>query len=321
MIILYIAGVVLSLGLNLFVVVVVASKRKCVSYFDLLMLSLSISDILQTGVGYSTEIYALATSSTISKDACKVAGFTVTFLALVSISHLVGISIQRTLVLRYPWKARKWIRRSSMSLFIIIPSWTWGLVWALMPLFGWSSYKREQNAHHRCSVDLSNTSRNVQSYGYALLAFCFFLPVVGIGTSSTLTIIEMKKMTRTGTFLGLENHSKRRSREIRQTVMAFVLVTVFLISWSPYAACVFMITFNGKVDDTLLTFSALFAKASVLYNPVIYFTFLKEFRHRCFYILGCRSKSSKSEQTTMSAVSVRNSCLTRNFEDLTETRL
>lgn len=291
MITFYIIGVVLSILLNLLVVVVLLTKCSHVNHLDMLMVSLAISDILQSVTGYPVEIYSLINTTIIDQLSCKVAGFSITFLALVSISHLAGISIERAILLTFPWKAREWFANRWVSLYIIIPSWLYGFLWALFPLLGWSSYKREFNANHRCSIDLETPSNNSRTYAICLMCFCFLIPIVCIAVSSGFTLRELKRMRTQVGVLGINENQVvlRRKREVKHTVMALVLISTFIVAWSPYSACVFALTTKGKVEESLLTFSAIFAKTSTLYNPIVYSIFLKEFRSRCLRVLGCKS--------------------------------
>lgn len=243
----FIIGVIISLILNLIVCLVVLSKRKKINYFDILMLSMGISDIIQATTGYPVEIHSFMSEKEIGKVACTIAGFSTTFLALVSISHFVGLSIQRSLILRNPWKARRWVTQPKISLYIIIPSWVYGLVWSGFPLFGWSAYKREQGAKHRCSVDIATNENNAQSFAICMLVFFFTIPVVIILITSTLNIIEMKRITREGEALAVDDKKlrARKKNEAKHTAMALVLILVFLVSWAPYATCVFVMALQG----------------------------------------------------------------------------
>lgn len=69
--------------------------------------------------------------------------------------------------------------------------------------------------------------------------------------------------------------------EKQHTFMVIVMVAAYLIAWTPYAICVLWLTISTNLPVTLTRSSALFAKSSALYNPVIYAFMLKEFR-TCF---------------------------------------
>lgn len=293
MITFYICGVIISMLLNSLVVIVMATKGKQVNHLDLLMLSLAISDVLQTATGYPFEIYSLFNSTEIEETPCTIAGFSITFLALVSICHLAGISIERCIILTFPLKIRNWFASRWVSLYIIVPSWLYGFLWAVFPLLGWSSYEREQGAKHRCSVDLNSPKTNARSYAWGMLVFCFIIPVLCIGVCSFFILREMKKMTNQVAVLGIseDQAASRRKLEIKHTIMSLVLIGTFIVAWSPYAACVFVMTIKGRIEESLLTGSAILAKTSTLYNPIVYIIFMKDFRRRCMLLFGCRPAS------------------------------
>jgi len=307
MITLYILGVIIAILLNLLVVIVTIKKGSHANHLDFLMFSLSVSDIIRSSSGYPLEIYAALNTDVIDDMACTIAGFSITFLALVSISHLVGMSIERCIIMMFPWKARQWFSNRWISLFTILPSWIYGLIWATFPLIGWSSYQREQGAKHRCSINLVNQDYNARSYAIGLLVSCFVIPITGIAISSLLSLREMKKMTNQVGELGIdqEQSSVRRKAEVKHTIMSFVLIGVFLLTWAPYAACVFVMTSKGEVGDTLLSFSAIFAKTSTIYNPIIYFIFMKDFRKRILALFGLQQLQANSSrgESTMNSVS------------------
>ena len=72
----------------------------------------------------------------------------------------------------------------------------------------------------------------------------------------------------------------------------FAMSSGFLFAWAPYAVCS-VIGMFCKFSDSTIQFTAflpLFAKSCVLYNPVIYFIYIKSYRqaikdyfgHSCF---------------------------------------
>lgn len=301
LILLFFLGVILSIAFNMVVIIVVLRKKRHTNHLDLLKLSLAISDISQAAIGYIVELHAFWNKSEITKTSCIIAAFSTTFLGLVSINHLVGLSIERCIFLSFPWKGRLWFNNKWIALYVIIPSWIYGLLWALMPLLGWSSYQRENGAKYRCSINMMHLNSNAISYAYCILTFCFFIPIIGISTSSFITLRHLKVMRRTGDALGVDAVEKnlRGRRETKHACMVFALIITFLIAWSPYAACIFVMTVKGTVNDKLLTYSAFFAKSSTLYNPIIYFVFMDDFRRRCLVIFCCRRMRRMSETTSV----------------------
>jgi len=287
----YIIGVISSVLLNLLIIIVLLRKVRDITYMDLIMVSLSLSDLIQAAAGYSIEIYSISYENIMSETRCKIGGFTVTFLALVSISHLVGIAVERCVILKYPMKARTWLNRPLVALFVIIPSWLYGLLWAVLPLIGWSSYKRENGATHRCGIDLVDRSTGYVSYSYSLLVFCYVIPVLVISVCCYFIRGTLKLMQSQGEALGVAVRivASRGRMERKQSIMSLVMICAFLLAWTPYAACVLVLTARGSVSSSLHSIAAVFGKTSTMYNPIIYSIFMKDFRVRCKTLFRLRS--------------------------------
>ena len=278
--------------LNLLVIVVLLKKGNEISYMDLLMISLAISDLLQASVGYSVEVHSYYMATSISSTSCKISAFSTTFLGLVSISHLVGIALERHIIIRYPIKMRDWLRCNALSLYVIVPSWLYGFVWALFPLFGWNRYMRVPHMKHSCGLDMTSTDLKYTSYTYNLLVWCFVIPIIII-SYCTFHICKSLRSQRTFSIhlnLGDSVVESRKKMERQQTVTSLFIIAAFLISWSPYALCVLMLTAKNRLPDHLLTVATLCAKSSTFYNPIIYSVFVEDFRARCKCLFTCRKE-------------------------------
>ena len=83
------------------------------------------------------------------------------------------------------------MRKMTLKLSLIIVGFCVlnGVVWASLPLFGWSRYSLE-GALTSCSVEWKERSLNVVSYNVTIFLLVYFIPVVcTIITSIKLTII------------------------------------------------------------------------------------------------------------------------------------
>jgi len=248
---------------------------------DFVLVSLAASDFTQTGLGYAAELYGHVNDDYSPLLLCRASGFAVTFTALTSISHLMGLAIERYLSLCHAMKTYEFFAEPQRALYFIIPAWSWGLFWSAAPLFGWGGYEREPEAPHRCSVVLIEKTPDVVSYSYGLLTACYLIPVIVITWCCWSVQNELKGMTdRSKDIAGAESAitTATQKAERQHFLMICVVVVAFFIAWTPYTACVFVFTLIGNVPSTLLTASAFFAKFSVLANPIIYAIFYKDFR-------------------------------------------
>ena len=294
---LLIIGLTMCVFLNLLVIVVLLKKGWKINYMGVFMISLAISDILQAGIGYAVEVHSYFTIQSIGKLSCIVSGFSVTFFGLVSIAHLAGIAIERHLILRYPMRMRAWLNVRCICLYVIIPSWLYGFLWAFFPLIGWNRYTKQSGMSHSCGLDMTNTSINYTSYTYNLLFWCFAVPVgiISYCSYSIYRSLRLQRVQSDAVDLGDGVGETRRKMERQQTMMSFVMIGTFILAWSPYAGCVLVLTIRSSVPDLLLKVSALFAKTSTLYNPIIYSIFVEEFRNGCKKLFGCYLESPVTE--------------------------
>jgi hypothetical protein len=71
-----------------------------------------------------------------------------------------------------------------------------------------------------------------------------------------------------------------------------MMISGFLLAWSPYACVSFISAFGNPqlISPLLATLPALFAKSQVIWNPIIYVAFNKNFRSKLF-----KNKAKKSK--------------------------
>lgn len=304
----YIIGIFIGVILNMVVVLVLLSKKREVNHLDLTIVSLCLSDIFQAGVGYSVEIYSFYQDEGPSKQLCEISGFTITFLAFVSICHLVGLSIERYIILKFPLKARVWYGQPQIALYIVIPSWVYAFFCALPPLVGWSSYRRINNSSHLCQVDLTTSQNNSLTYLWFLLGSCFVLPLVFITSFSLLLLRESRNTLNEISSLGgisEANIVRRQKKEKELSYMTLAFIAAYVISWLPYAICVFLSSAQKDVKYISLSASGIFAKLSILYNPFILLFMNRSFRSRCRYFFCCGSAPKRENTQTSQTTVVR----------------
>nr|BAF95842.1 opsin [Cladonema radiatum] len=295
-------GVVIAIGfscfLNLLVVIGMLKKSTPLSLRDILLVSLSVADFCQTGLGYTTELYGHLSDDYSPIFLCRASGFAVTFTALVAITHLMALAVERYLSLVHALKAHEFFSEPKRALYFIIPAWIWGLFWSGAPLLKWGGYEREPHAPHRCSVVLAEKTPDVLSYSYGLLIACFAFPVLVITWCCFRVQRELKGMTdRSKEIAGQESAitAATQKAEKQHFIMICCVVIAFFIAWTPYAGCVVYFTLVGNLPANLMSTSAFFAKFSVLANPIIYAIFYKDFRRSVKAMLCGDSAVAPSE--------------------------
>ena len=148
---------------------------------------------------------------------------------------------------------------------------------------GWSGYALEDDKL-RCSIDWASRELKDQTYIVFLFTFCFLVPTSVMMFSFVNVKRELRKMQlRASSLFGRESKASKDNirAEKRHTRLAVVMCIAFIATWMPYALLSFWASFFTHIAHTpvsLGTTCAVFAKASTLYNPIIYTIMHKRFR-------------------------------------------
>ncbi|XP_029564864.1 opsin 4xa [Salmo trutta] len=207
---------------------------------------------------------------------CKMYAFCGALFGITSMINLLAISIDRYIVITKPLQALHWTSKRRTSVVIVIV-WLYSLAWSLAPLLGWSSYIPE-GLMTSCTWDYVTSTPANRSYTLMLCVFVFFIPLGIISYCYLCMFLAIRTGSRDMEKLGSQ---VRKSTLIQQqsiktewklAKIAFVVIIVYVMSWSPYA-CVTLIAWAGY-GSTLSPYSkavpAVIAKASAIYNPFIY---------------------------------------------------
>nr|UAY98667.1 opn4x2 [Lutjanus erythropterus] len=207
---------------------------------------------------------------------CKMYAFCGALFGIASMINLLAISIDRYVVITKPLQAIHWSSKRRTTLAILMV-WLYSLAWSLAPLVGWSSYIPE-GLMTSCTWDYVTFTLANRSYTMMLCCFVFFIPLGIIFYCYLLMFLAIRKTGREVERLGTQ---VRKSTLIQQksirsewklAKIAFVVIVVYVLSWSPYA-CVTLISWAGHAN-ILSPYSkavpAIIAKASTIYNPFIY---------------------------------------------------
>ncbi|KAM9360793.1 opsin 4xb [Symphorus nematophorus] len=207
---------------------------------------------------------------------CKMYAFCGALFGIASMINLLAISIDRYVVITKPLQAIHWSSKRRTTLAILMV-WLYSLAWSLAPLVGWSSYIPE-GLMTSCTWDYVTYTLANRSYTMMLCCFVFFIPLGIIFYCYLLMFLAIRKTGREVERLGTQVRKSTliQQRSIRSewklAKIAFVVIVVYVLSWSPYA-CVTLISWAGHAN-ILSPYSkavpAIIAKASTIYNPFIY---------------------------------------------------
>uniref|UniRef100_A0A3B4CUT4 G-protein coupled receptors family 1 profile domain-containing protein n=1 Tax=Pygocentrus nattereri TaxID=42514 RepID=A0A3B4CUT4_PYGNA len=207
---------------------------------------------------------------------CKMYAFCGALFGITSMINLLAISIDRYVVITKPLQAIRWTskRRTLLSILLV---WLYSLAWSLAPLLGWSSYIPE-GLMTSCTWDYVTSTPANKSYTLMLCCFVFFIPLGIISYCYFFMFLAIRSTSRDVERLG--THVRKTTLIQEQSIktewklakVAFVVIVVYVLSWSPYAF-VTLIAWAGY-SSILTPYSkavpAVIAKASAIYNPIIY---------------------------------------------------
>ncbi|XP_010875319.1 opsin 4xb isoform X2 [Esox lucius] len=218
------------------------------------------------------------------ENGCKMYAFCGALFGLTSMINLLAMSIDRYLAITQPLKAlgRSSKRRTSLAIAMV---WLYSFAWSLAPLVGWSSYIPE-GLMTSCTWDYVTSTYANQSYTMMLCCFTFFIPLGVILYCYLCMFLAIRTAGREVETLGTQMRKstllqhKTIRNEWKLAKIAFVVIVVYVLSWSPYAT-VCMISWAGYAN-ILSPYSkavpAVIAKASTIYNPFIYAIIHKKYR-------------------------------------------
>lgn len=205
---------------------------------------------------------------------------------IVSIMTLSGLAYERYIrvvhakVVDFPWAWRA-----------ITHIWLYSLAWTGAPLLGWNRYTLEVH-QLGCSLDWASKDPNDASFILFFLLGCFFVPV-GVMVYCYGNILYTVKMLRSIQDLQTVQTIKILRYEKKVAVMFLMMISCFLVCWTPYAVVSMLEAFGKKsvVSPTVAIIPSLFAKSSTAYNPVIYAFMSRKFR-RCMLQMLCSRLTS-----------------------------
>ncbi|CAB1312490.1 unnamed protein product, partial [Coregonus sp. 'balchen'] len=250
---------------NIIVIVLYYRFKRLRTPTNLLIVNISISDLLVSVIGINFTFVSCIKGGWVWNSAtCIWDGFSNSLFGIVSIMSLSALAYERYIrvvhakVVDFPWAWR-----------CITYIWLYSLVWTGAPLLGWNRYTLEIH-QLGCSLDWTSKDPNDASFILFFLLACFFVPLRSIQDLQTVQIIKILRYER------------------KMAVMFLLMISCFLVCWTPYAVVSMMEAFGRKsmVTPAVAIIPSFFAKSSTAYNPLIYIFMSRKFRH-CLLQLLC----------------------------------
>ncbi|XP_073443979.1 melanopsin-B-like [Dendrobates tinctorius] len=227
----------------------------------------------------------------LDRIACNIYAFCGALFGITSMMTLLAIAVDRYLVITKPLQSIQWSSKKR-TLQVIVLVWLYSLMWSMAPLLGWSSYVPE-GLMISCTWDYVTSTTANKSYTMMLCCCVFFIPLLVILHCYLLMFLAIRSTSRNvqklascgrQTFL-----SPSIKNEWKMAKIAFVIITVYVLSWSPYA-CVTLIAWAGhgkSLTPYSKTVPAVIAKASAIYNPIIYGIIHPKYRETIHKTVPC----------------------------------
>ncbi|KAM8831651.1 uncharacterized protein AB9W97_003161 [Spinachia spinachia] len=265
---------VLSILGNMAILVSAARRSGPLKAPELLTVNLAVTDL-----GMALTMYPLSTASAfnhawIGGDAsCLYYSLMGMIFSITSIVTLAVMGMVRYLVTGNPPRRGLRLQRRTVSM-LISAIWVYSGLWALFPLLGWGSYGPEPFGL-ACSIDWSSygESLNHSTFITTLSVLCTFLPCLVIFFTYFGIAWKLRRAYQSIRSDGFQHGQVER----KITLMAAMISSGFLFSWTPYLAVSLWSMFRpreqGHIPPLVALLPCLFAKSSTVYNPFIYFIF------------------------------------------------
>ncbi|XP_069728109.1 opsin-5-like [Phaenicophaeus curvirostris] len=273
---LYLVFGIVSLSGNSLLLLVAYRKRSVLKPAEFFIVNLAVSDLSMT-----VTLFPLAISSffahrwLFNHAVCTLYAFFGVLFGLCSLTSLTVLSTVCCLKVCYPAYGNKFSPCHAGVLLLCI--WAYALLFATAPLAEWGSYGPEPYGT-ACCIAWKASSREATLYILALFIFCYLLPCLLILVSYSLILWTVQVSQR-----AVRRHAspRHRARSVHSLVVKLSVAVClgFLAAWTPYAIVAMWAVLGDASQVPALAFvlSAVFAKSSTLYNPLVYLLFKPNF--------------------------------------------
>ncbi|XP_075215320.1 rhodopsin, GQ-coupled-like [Lycorma delicatula] len=266
---------------NIIVLFVFTRFRRLRGPFSCFIVNLALAD-LTTSVLHIMAVYSCFNKRwAFGKIGCMIYAAGVGHFGLLSIVTLSAIAVERFMVITAKPLSGQWKITERGARQVCVFAWWYCFSLSLPPLFGWSRYIPE-GFFTSCSWDYTTRTTANRAYYIYLLTFGFLIPVTIITYCYVFILTAIfehgKEMSAIKAIKGGRQPltsslpTAPASSTIRTAEIILTLVLLFLLSWTPYAVVTLIGQFGnqGLVTPWVSALPAFFAKASVVYNPIVY---------------------------------------------------
>ncbi|CAF2640907.1 unnamed protein product [Rotaria sp. Silwood2] len=243
--------------------------------------------IMGMGLFASCTVLPLTGTSLIScrwlyqREGCQLTALFSFFYACSGSYLFCGASLSRCYIIVRPFQVNH-INMSSCLVFSSLEI-LFGFIWSMLPLMGWNEYTTE-NVHTFCSINWYDRRTSYIAFLWVFFIVVYCIPLIILTIANTITLLELKRM-RKKMELSVQNifHRKRIETERRILIRIIITTVGFFFTWTPYAVAFFVSALRRKdyfIPPMTIVYCACFAKTSVLFIPIFYFSISTQFQLR-----------------------------------------
>ncbi|XP_029184609.1 melanopsin-like isoform X1 [Acropora muricata] len=284
---------VLSIGFlgNTMTVIILRKHEHASKSLTPLMINLAIASLIIIVLGYPLVISVVVRGSHVTKEdpTCRWSAFINGTVGISSIATLTEMS----LVINYSLhRMNPNVRLTKRNMALLIAgAWLYGLVSMFPPLVGWNRFVPGA-VRISCGPDWTDKSASGVSYNLVLVVLGFFLPLCVM----IKAYYEIYRLLRSREMLISANSSFQLRQKlyikklVRMTVLA---IAAFMLSWAPYCFVSIVAIFKGShiITSGEAEIPELMAKASVIYNPVVYLITNSSYRASFWKVISCQKQT------------------------------
>lgn len=291
--------VILAVGFvgNVLTIAVLRCREHRNKSISPLMINLAVADIIIIVFGYPVVVAAnLSSGLQLIHSTCVWSGFINGAVGIASIANLAMMSIVMYSSFQSLNCTTK-IPRTKMVAMIAF-TWLYGIIAMFPPLVGWNEFVPGASGISCCPNWVPETKAGV-AYNALLVFIGFVLPlsvIIFCYFRIYSFILTQQPLSQNASI-----RTTRRKHQIKLVRMIAMAIAAFVLSWSPYCFVSIIATIRGT--NTLTPGEAeipdLLAKASVIYNPIVYTAMNDKFRASLPRVIPCFRYCSRDYRSSV----------------------
>lgn len=284
--------IILSMGLvgNTLTLIVLMHPQHRNKSMTSLMVNLCVADLLVCLLGYTVAVNYNTADFANTGDRPALCFWLAIINCVTGLASIATLTIMA--ILTYMGIARNEIAHQNrmsgkLEVLMISGTWLYAIILTVPPVFGWNRFIPIPS-RISCHPDWFSQRMADQAYIIYLMLFGFFVPMVIIVCSyaGIYRYIQNTSMPQGTDDPALARQMRARKRTLRIVIS---MTVAFFISWSPYAITSLVGSAVGHeaVAPAYSMIPELMAKASVIYNPILYVFLNSKFRITLINLCTC----------------------------------